>query len=139
MFKHPAIQVSLGARDPFPIPSPLLSIRLSPIMHILGATPVQSVRNLHQWLDALVSASVKAVGEVALVTYKRSQRRVPGVYHQMRQANMEGTILSFDEWTRDCIVDNVSAGTYLSIEGAGRGQCEITRVMRGILKSELAN
>ncbi len=44
---------------------------------------------------------------------------------QEEHSNLEATILSFDEWTSDCIAGNISAGTYLSIEGAGREQCEI--------------
>ncbi len=107
-------------------------------MHILGITPAQSLENLYEWLHNVVTSCVKDDGALAVVRYGTTQRRMPGFFHQLRQDEhscMEAKISYFTDWASQCNAANVSAGTYVSVEGAGRGQCQMINKSLGPFKT----
>ena len=80
------------------------------------------MENLYKWLDKLVSDVVP--GEISFVGRLTSQVRVNGVYHQLLQnkhSRIEALFATYLERGAECVAQGVSAGTYLSIEGSGKG------------------
>ena len=90
----------------------------------VGANPAASVQNLHNWFDALALGCVQSSSTNPLVT-DDSGTRLPGLYHLMRQ-NEHSLFMSAISvqvtWASQCTQNNLSAGSIVSIEPAGRGR-----------------
>lgn len=91
-------------------------------------TPGDSAKNLREFMDQLVA---QHSGPGSLVMTPNGER-VKGLYHKLRHnehSAIEGALSWFFAALTGEITSNGSAnhsaGMYFSIEGAGRGQCEI--------------
>ena len=40
-----------------------------------------------------------------------------------QHSQIEGELLENTQWCRECLNDGITAGSYYSVEGSGRGQC----------------
>ena len=94
--------------------------------------PGDSAKNLCKFMDELVA---QHAGPGSLVMNPSGQR-IKGVYHKLRQhehSAIEGALSwVFVALAVEIVLNgsaNHSAGMYLSIEGAGRGQCEKIRAI----------
>ena len=98
----------------------------------VGATPAASVRKLYDWLDTVVGAVV--ADETSHVKRTVAGTRIKGYYHRLKQnqhSRLEGIFGRYNQWGRACEAAGISAGTYISIEGAGKGNCELISKILG--------
>ena len=74
-------------------------------------------------------------GPVQQLVYSLTAVKENGVYHKLKQnehSRIEAFLSSFTHWLIDIKNNNmVGCGRYYSIEGAGRGQCELVHKYLG--------
>ena len=88
----------------------------------LGTSARDSAVRLGEWVDLVVQT---ASSSSAFVTDTRGQK-VGGMYHNLKTneaATIELVISMFSTWTSDCLNNDLSAGLFISICGAGKGLC----------------
>ena len=92
---------------------------LTPYLHV-GATPAQSVDNLHCWLDNVAG---RLSGPDCLV-HNMEHVREKGLFHCMKSdlhALFEAEVSRYSSWSSECHQNNISAGSYYSVESGGMG------------------
>ena len=93
----------------------------NPAFILLGATPAASANNMYRWLDGVVA---QYSGPGSLVLWEG--RRIPSLFDQLRQdqhSRVEQLLSNMVALQQDCLSNNLSAGMYISVEGAGKGAC----------------
>ena len=86
--------------------------------------------NFIQWLDGLVIS----VAGPQCIAKKKDGVKIPCCYQMMlhhQHSNVEGELSFLSNWFVECISNSLSAGTYVSIEGSGKGQCEFVHKRMG--------
>ena len=91
--------------------------------HRVGHNPAGSVNNLYAWLDAVVEQVV--AGDTSFVFRTVLNTRILGHYHQLKQNKHSKIDGKYHTWSHQCVAGGHSAGTYISIEYAGTGTCEL--------------
>ena len=97
-----------------------------------GVTPAESARNLKEWVDSIVARNS---GRYSFVL-NMDQSRAHGLYHRMQQhehAQVMSALCQSSAWTAQCMsaVPPLSAGRIYSVEGAGKGFCNIIQINLG--------
>ena len=95
-------------------------VKLRKIIVILsGATPANSKINIMLWFDNLVTRH----SDVDSLVYDCGGNRLHGCYHHLKQDQhslIEADLTTHNQWHQQCTTGNISAGFFVSIEGAGR-------------------
>lgn len=94
--------------------------------HYVGLNHADSVDKLYAWLDSVVEQVV--AGDRSFVKRTVLTTRVKGHFHQLKQnehSRIEGIFGRYHVWSSQCESAGHSAGTYIAIEGAGTGSCEL--------------
>ena len=89
-----------------------------------GTTHAESKTGLMEWMDSIVSAIATDNALVKDIT----GRRINGCYHMLKQdehSKIERQLGHYRTWQTQCDNNGISAGYFISIEGAGRGQCTL--------------
>ena len=103
----------------------------------VGTNPGDSAKNFRKFMDELV----EKYGGPASFVFKLTGERIEGVFHRLQQqqhSTIEGAITSLSLLQSAITQKGVathSAGTYLSIAGAGKGNCEIVHKKLGPFQS----
>ena len=72
--------------------------------------------------------------------YDCGGNRLHGCYHHLKQDQyllMEADLTTHNHWNQQCTTANISAGFFVSIEGAGKGQCTFVNKRLGPFISTL--
>ncbi|ORU94601.1 MAG: hypothetical protein A6F71_09390 [Cycloclasticus sp. symbiont of Poecilosclerida sp. M] len=102
----------------------------NPAFIFLGPTPEASADNFHAWMNNLVT---KYGGPGALVE-GFADEYIQGIFQCLGQAEhsrIEGELSRLPNFQNQCLRNHLSAGTYMAIEGAGKGVCQIVPKMLG--------
>ena len=85
-----------------------MSVARNLMLFLPGATNEQSVANLFNWLDAVVSG----LGYTSAMVASPNGRRMPGLYHRMTRgemANFKGCLETLtSQWHTECLNNHYS-------------------------------
>ena len=88
---------------------------------------LQSLQNLHEWVDSLAMLSCK---EDPIVSYD-DKTRAHGFFHRMRQVEHTRFLINLNRlavWLMQCQAANISCGKLLSIVPGERGSLTILHI-----------
>ena len=96
-----------------------------------GATPQQSLQNLMLWVDDVVQRH----GGPGCRVERSRNLIVRGFYQRLLQAQQSRIIgelsASTRQWTGSLMANNASCGILFSVEGSGKGLCNIVQMDTG--------
>ena len=98
-----------------------------------GQDAQQSRDNLENWLDGIVNSYATPNSLV----FALDHTKLSGLYHKLKlneYLNIVGQVSSYNQWTSECVANNLSAGKWISIAGAEVGTTELIQCKIGPFK-----
>ena len=88
-----------------------------------------STQHFSAWLDALAVGATNGGGDPLVRTF--NGHRLEGYFHKMKQGEHAAFLSAIQgqvEWAQRCVVQQVSAGTLVSIEPDRRGSTKMLHI-----------